>query len=200
MSSIVSSWQQPLAPLASCESCGVWGTLNEGGSGCYWAGVWVVFQRSIHCYSCGRLGGSNPFGDPALQLPLPGLCPLSVHSQIKSSRCATRILFTVDSSPVRIQDHKSLVPTSCRLCSIFPLFTQHSQENNPRHFLQTTSCSGKMAGDHIAPTLRADDYEDPKAEHIRQRTLGNVRLRHHETNEIILIPTPSNDPNDPLNW
>ncbi|KAK7739280.1 hypothetical protein SLS63_001622 [Diaporthe eres] len=57
-----------------------------------------------------------------------------------------------------------------------------------------------MAGDHIAPTLRPDDYEDPKVEHVRQRTLGNVRLRHHETNEIILIPTPSNDPNDPLNW
>lgn len=57
-----------------------------------------------------------------------------------------------------------------------------------------------MAGDHIAPTLRPDDYEDPKAEHVRQRTLGNVRLRHHETNEIILIPAPSNDPNDPLNW
>lgn len=31
-------------------------------------------------------------------------------------------------------------------------------------------------------------------------TLGSLRLRHHETNEIILIPTPSNDPNDPLNW
>ncbi|KAI5927746.1 major facilitator superfamily domain-containing protein [Camillea tinctor] len=32
------------------------------------------------------------------------------------------------------------------------------------------------------------------------RTLGNVRLRDHHTQEIILIPTPSNDPNDPLNW
>ncbi|KAL9114595.1 MAG: hypothetical protein Q9227_001273 [Pyrenula ochraceoflavens] len=31
-------------------------------------------------------------------------------------------------------------------------------------------------------------------------TLGNLRLRHHETNEIVLIPTPSSDPNDPLNW
>ncbi|KAI1082805.1 major facilitator superfamily domain-containing protein [Whalleya microplaca] len=32
------------------------------------------------------------------------------------------------------------------------------------------------------------------------RTLGSVRVRHHQTNEIILIPTPANDPNDPLNW
>ncbi|KAI0600177.1 major facilitator superfamily domain-containing protein [Biscogniauxia sp. FL1348] len=32
------------------------------------------------------------------------------------------------------------------------------------------------------------------------RTLGDIRLRDHNTQEIILIPTPSNDPNDPLNW
>jgi hypothetical protein len=38
------------------------------------------------------------------------------------------------------------------------------------------------------------------ADVARVRTLGTVRLRHHATNEIILIPTPSNDPNDPLNW
>ncbi|KAI9664638.1 MAG: hypothetical protein M1821_006084 [Bathelium mastoideum] len=31
-------------------------------------------------------------------------------------------------------------------------------------------------------------------------TLGHLRLRHLETNEIILIPTPSKDPSDPLNW
>lgn len=29
---------------------------------------------------------------------------------------------------------------------------------------------------------------------------GQLRLRHELTNEIILIPQPSNDPNDPLNW
>lgn len=34
----------------------------------------------------------------------------------------------------------------------------------------------------------------------KKETLGNVQLRHHETNEIILVPTPTNDPNDPLNW
>lgn len=31
-------------------------------------------------------------------------------------------------------------------------------------------------------------------------TLGSVRLRHVATNEVILVPTPSNDVNDPLNW
>ncbi|KAJ4144978.1 hypothetical protein LMH87_003843 [Akanthomyces muscarius] len=34
----------------------------------------------------------------------------------------------------------------------------------------------------------------------RKATLGNVRLRNQENDEIILIPTPSSDPNDPLNW
>jgi hypothetical protein len=34
----------------------------------------------------------------------------------------------------------------------------------------------------------------------RMKTLGSVRHRHEHTGEIILIPTPSNDPNDPLNW
>lgn len=32
------------------------------------------------------------------------------------------------------------------------------------------------------------------------RSLGHVRLRHYETNEVILVPTPSDDPNDPLRW
>lgn len=31
-------------------------------------------------------------------------------------------------------------------------------------------------------------------------TLGHVRLRDEATNEIILIPSPSDDPKDPLNW
>ncbi|KAK1250448.1 hypothetical protein MKX08_010451 [Trichoderma sp. CBMAI-0020] len=53
--------------------------------------------------------------------------------------------------------------------------------------------------DVIAPAL------DPQAEeHIkeksRKRTLGNLRLIDQETNAVILVPTPSSDPNDPLNW
>jgi hypothetical protein len=40
-------------------------------------------------------------------------------------------------------------------------------------------------------------------EHVGERShqgLGTLRLRHQETQEILLIPTPSDDPNDPLNW
>ncbi|KAK4168551.1 major facilitator superfamily domain-containing protein [Cladorrhinum sp. PSN259] len=56
-----------------------------------------------------------------------------------------------------------------------------------------------MGHDTIAASLAAD-HEVSRVEKTRKRTLGNVRLRHQETNEIILIPTPSSDPNDPLNW
>jgi hypothetical protein len=31
-------------------------------------------------------------------------------------------------------------------------------------------------------------------------TLGHLRLRDAVTNDIILVPTPSADPHDPLNW
>lgn len=41
---------------------------------------------------------------------------------------------------------------------------------------------------------------DPSSVAPRGQNLGDLRLRHHETNEIILIPTPSRDPHDPLNW
>lgn len=34
----------------------------------------------------------------------------------------------------------------------------------------------------------------------RKANLGRQRLRHADTQEILLVPTPSNDPNDPLNW
>ncbi|KAK2592891.1 hypothetical protein QQS21_009423 [Conoideocrella luteorostrata] len=47
----------------------------------------------------------------------------------------------------------------------------------------------------LAPNVRDG------VENSRKRTLGNVRLMHHDTKEVILVPTPSpDDPNDPLNW
>lgn len=41
---------------------------------------------------------------------------------------------------------------------------------------------------------------DAKLGNAQMKTLGHLRLRDAETNEIILIPTPSSDPKDPLNW
>ncbi|KAJ6782515.1 hypothetical protein PWT90_01660 [Aphanocladium album] len=43
-------------------------------------------------------------------------------------------------------------------------------------------------------------YEKGSEPAPRKATLGNVRLRTQENDQIILIPTPSSDPNDPLNW
>lgn len=45
--------------------------------------------------------------------------------------------------------------------------------------------------------MKAFPSESPSAHNNK---LGSLRLRHAETNEIVLIPTPSKDPNDPLNW
>ncbi|RSL39575.1 hypothetical protein CEP53_013959 [Fusarium sp. AF-6] len=42
---------------------------------------------------------------------------------------------------------------------------------------------------------------DPKQKPSRGlKTLGSVRLRDQDTGQVILVPQPSNDPNDPLNW
>lgn len=56
-----------------------------------------------------------------------------------------------------------------------------------------------MKEDQLAKDLQPE-LENNSAEQKRTRTLGNVRLRHHDTNKIILIPMPSSDPDDPLNW
>lgn len=37
-------------------------------------------------------------------------------------------------------------------------------------------------------------------ESAQVKTLGHLRLRDEDTNEVILVPTPSDDPKDPLNW
>ena len=39
-----------------------------------------------------------------------------------------------------------------------------------------------------------------KAEPPPTKSLGTLRLQTTDTNEIIRIPVPTDDPNDPLNW
>lgn len=41
-------------------------------------------------------------------------------------------------------------------------------------------------------------YDEQEGAQVK--TLGHLRLRDEDTNEVILVPTPSNDPKDPLNW
>lgn len=45
-----------------------------------------------------------------------------------------------------------------------------------------------------------DTHEKTVAGGQKTQTLGTIQLRNDQTNEVILVPTPSNDPNDPLNW
>lgn len=56
----------------------------------------------------------------------------------------------------------------------------------------------------MARTQVKERYEKGFSEHDEQgpqtKTLGHLRLRDSETNEIILVPSPSSDPKDPLNW
>lgn len=40
--------------------------------------------------------------------------------------------------------------------------------------------------------------EKPNAHNVK--SLGRVRLLDPETQQIILLPPPSDDPKDPLNW
>lgn len=49
-------------------------------------------------------------------------------------------------------------------------------------------------------TAGVEESHDLKEAVKPTNTLGTVRLHDQETKQIILIPTPSNDPNDPLNW
>ncbi|KAJ5785004.1 uncharacterized protein N7503_010216 [Penicillium pulvis] len=56
----------------------------------------------------------------------------------------------------------------------------------------------------MAHTQVKERYEKGFSEHDEKgpqtKTLGHLRLRDSETNEVILVPTPSSDPKDPLNW
>ncbi|UNI14452.1 hypothetical protein JDV02_001081 [Purpureocillium takamizusanense] len=56
-----------------------------------------------------------------------------------------------------------------------------------------------MAKEDVAASLDPS-VESPGDEERRKRTLGNVRLMHHDSKAVILVPRPTSDPNDPLNW
>jgi len=55
-----------------------------------------------------------------------------------------------------------------------------------------------MAASNATPVATVPPSDEKHKSNIE--TLGHLRLRDQETNEIILIPRPSSDPNDPLNW
>ncbi|KAF7174572.1 hypothetical protein CNMCM6106_009202 [Aspergillus hiratsukae] len=58
-----------------------------------------------------------------------------------------------------------------------------------------------MADTSLKTTETIEHVEDSQSRGpFHLRNLGHVRLRHEDTNEVILTPAPSLDPNDPLRW
>jgi len=57
-------------------------------------------------------------------------------------------------------------------------------------------------GDNVQRVTTLESIASIEKENVldHTNTLGSVRLHHVDTNEIILVPQPSSDPNDPLNW
>ncbi|CAM1505631.1 Fc.00g112680.m01.CDS01 [Cosmosporella sp. VM-42] len=54
---------------------------------------------------------------------------------------------------------------------------------------------------HTAPAGQSNvEGEQSSCRRRPKHTLGNIQLRDNETNALFLIPTPSSDINDPLNW
>jgi len=64
----------------------------------------------------------------------------------------------------------------------------------------------KVESQHIAPVQEESaksqaslEKNESKREHLLHvQTLGSIRLRDEHTGEVILVPTPTQDPNDPL--
>lgn len=57
-----------------------------------------------------------------------------------------------------------------------------------------------MSSTQIEEGLSSYDITLEKETTNQVKTLGHLRLRHADTNEVILVPTPSSDTRDPLNW
>lgn len=57
-----------------------------------------------------------------------------------------------------------------------------------------------MAEAELKPMTSLVEVKSSSDDEPALNTLGHVRLRDKDTHAIILIPTPSDDPKDPLNW
>jgi hypothetical protein len=55
-----------------------------------------------------------------------------------------------------------------------------------------------MIAEYVIASPLASKERNEELDAYHKETLGNVRLRHNDTNEVILIPTPSDNPNNPL--
>ena len=95
-------------------------------------------------------------------------------------------------------------PFSSRVCSLASKLCSSTAKLCPillLSFLQSIKRSSAMATTIEASAPTESINVEPTKEPIKRvNTLGTVRHRHEHTNEVLLVPTPSADPNDPLNW
>jgi hypothetical protein len=70
--------------------------------------------------------------------------------------------------------------------------------------ISNTCRRAQAEANRVCLSLTATMADVEESSHDREglhlRSLGHLRLRHEHTNEIILTPSPSLDPNDPLRW
>lgn len=68
--------------------------------------------------------------------------------------------------------------------------------------VSTTTATADISADPVADREHESIIvpAGPEGHKSHISTLGHLRLRDEETNQIILIPNPSVDPKDPLNW
>jgi hypothetical protein len=62
------------------------------------------------------------------------------------------------------------------------------------------ACERRKKSTRNKPVLNMTSSNDPMETEPKEKKLGNIRLHDGETKQIILIPKPTSDPNDPLNW
>lgn len=58
---------------------------------------------------------------------------------------------------------------------------------------------GTLTGHHVPGTVLLDTHETSDETNIELEAAG-LKKGSGKNSEIILVPQPSNDPNDPLNW
>jgi hypothetical protein len=103
--------------------------------------------------------------------------------------------------------------TPCCSASLKGVIFSSSSNSNPfdiriviPNMSKATDLEGSPTKETHTPDLEPTKTEATHTEELKSHTmkrihtLGSVRHRHEHTGQIILIPTPSKDPNDPLNW
>lgn len=124
---------------------------------------------------------------------------------VDAGRCGRHVFGTTKHYPdldLHLAYTKTLPAESCwqngSHQTIFRIVNVNSTINLGQLADRLHSCLSK--DQHLIARMVALTTSRDEADLNRVETLGSVRLHRQDTHEVILIPTPSDDPNDPLNW